>query len=60
MEADGVLGLSPRILESNSTDPKRDNVIMKFYENGSIKKPMFSLYFKDDQDQSRMVIGGYD
>ena len=33
---------------------------MKFFESGSIKKPMFSLYFRDDQEQSRMVIGGYD
>jgi len=33
---------------------------MKFYENKSIKKPMFSLYFRDDQETSRMIIGGYD
>jgi hypothetical protein len=60
MKADGILGLSPRILKSKDGENKRENVIMKFLESGSIKKAMFSLYFSDENQKSRMVIGGYD
>ena len=44
MQSDGILGLSPRVIESDNGAPVTDNIIMKFFESGSIKKPMFSLY----------------
>jgi hypothetical protein len=33
---------------------------MKWYESGSIKKPMFSLHFDYLREKSTMVIGGWD
>ena len=37
-----------------------ESIIQKFFEHGSISKPIFSLYFADDFETSYMVIGGYD
>ena len=37
-----------------------DNVIIKFFESGSIAAPMFSLYLGKTNEISKMIIGGYD
>ena len=60
MKADGILGLSPRIIPKKDGEERRENVIMKWYESGSIKKAIFSLHFDYIQEKSRMVIGGWD
>ena len=33
---------------------------MKLFESGSIEKPIFSLYLRDESEVSKMIIGGYD
>jgi hypothetical protein len=58
-KADGIMGLSPNIKTSNTTTVT-DNIIMKFFESGSIKAPIFSLYLGFYTEKSKMIIGGYD
>jgi len=60
MKADGILGLSPRMIPDQGEEKNTENVIWKWYENGSIKKPIFSLHFDYVREKSTMVIGGYD
>ena len=63
MIADGVMGLSPadeRKRKSNKGKTVTENIIMKFFESGSIKAPIFSLYLGFYEEKSRMIIGGYD
>jgi hypothetical protein len=58
-----VLGLSPadqRKRKGNAGKTVTDNIILKFFENGTIKYPIFSLHLGFYEDKSRMVIGGYD
>ena len=54
--------MSPRRLESTEEEAQRESVIWKFYKEGTISKPIFSLYFKDTSSKtlSKMIIGGYD
>ena len=60
-KADGIMGLSPNILKSEDEQATvTDNIIMKFYESGSIKAPIFSLYLGFYTEKSKMIIGGYD
>jgi len=56
---DGMMGLSPNVIKSNTTTVT-DNIIMKFFESGSIKAPIFSLYLGFYTEKSKMIIGGYD
>lgn len=60
MSADGLMGLSPRIIKSENGEPVTDNFIMKLHESGSIKTPIFSLYLGFTNEKSKMIIGGYD
>jgi len=60
LKADGLLGLSPRLLEQEPGSPVRESIIYKFFEEGTIEQPIFSLYLRDEFEESKMIIGGYD
>jgi len=47
IKSDGLIGLSPRLLKQSEEEPEREAIILKFYEEGTIDEPMFSLYFRD-------------
>jgi len=60
VKADGIMGLSPNIYDSEDGKVVTDNIIMKFFESGSINSPIFSLYLGFFTEKSVMIIGGYD
>ena len=59
---DGLLGLSPRTrtqLKGNSGH-EMHLLVYELFRDDVIEKPVFSLYFTDNEEMSKFTVGGFD